>query len=66
MQLHLRSILDVKYKFGDKLYQEIRSIESDAIQEQRDLTSDETKRIEQLRSQAEKLYNEAFEKSQSQ
>lgn len=66
MQLHLRSILDVKYKFGDQLYQEIRTIEADAIQEQRDLTSDETKRIEQLRSQAEKLYNEAFEKSKSQ
>ena len=66
MQLHLRSILEAKYEFGDKLYQEIRAIEADAIQEQRDLTLDETKQIEQLRSQAEKIYNEAFEKSISQ
>ena len=66
MQLHLRNILDVKYEFGDKLYQEIRTIEVDAIQAQRDLTPDESKRIEQLRSQAEQLYNEAFEKSKLQ
>ncbi|MEL7523371.1 MAG: hypothetical protein AAGJ80_17440, partial [Cyanobacteria bacterium J06553_1] len=65
IQLHLRSILDVKYKYGDQLYLEIRSIEAAAKQEQRDLTSDETRRIEQLSSQAEQLYNEAFAKSQS-
>lgn len=65
IQLHLRSILDVKYKYGDQLYLEIRSIEAAAKQEQRNLTSDETRRIEQLSSQAEQLYNEAFAKSQS-
>lgn len=63
MQLHLRSILDVKYEFGDKLYQEIRTIEADAIQEQRDLTTDESKRIEQLSFQAKRLYDDAFKKS---
>ena len=66
MQLHLRSILEAKYQFGDNIYQEIRTIEANATKEQRDLTPDETKRLEQLRSQAEKLYNEAFSKSQSQ
>lgn len=66
MQLHLRHILEVKYEFGDKLYQEIRTIEADTKREQRDLTPDESKRIEQLRNQAKKLYDEAFEKSQSQ
>ena len=66
MQLHLRSILEIKYKFGDKLYQEIRTIEADAEQEQRDLTSNEAKRIEQLRYQAERLYERAFEQSKMQ
>ena len=63
MQLHLRSILEVKYKFGDKLYQEIRTIEADAEREQRDLTSNEAKRIQQLSSQAKMLYDRAFEQS---
>ena len=63
MQLHLRSILDVKYKFGDKIYQKIRTIEADAIKEQRDLNADEAKRIEELSNKAKKLYDEAFEKS---
>ncbi|MEL6911863.1 MAG: hypothetical protein AAFO85_16925 [Cyanobacteria bacterium J06598_4] len=65
MQLHLRSILDVKYKFGDKLYNEIRTIEADAKQAQRDLTPAESRRIEQLSSQAQQLYDEAFAQSQS-
>ena len=66
MQLHLRSILDVKYEFGDKLYQEIRTIEANALKEERDLTPDESKRIEQLSFEAKKLYDEAFAKSKSQ
>lgn len=66
MQLHLRTILDAKYEFGDKIYQEIRTIEAKAIQEKRNLTSDEAKRLEELRNQAEKLYNDAFAKSKSQ
>lgn len=66
MQLHLRTILDAKYEFGDKIYQEIRTIEANAIQEKRNLTPDEVKRLESLRNQAEELYNDAFAKSKSQ
>lgn len=65
MQLHLRSILEVKYKFGDNIYQEIRSIEADAEQEQRDLTPSEAKRIQELSSEAKRLYDRAFEQSKT-
>ena len=63
VQLHLRSILETKYKYGDEIYREIRTIEADAEQERRDITSNEAKRIEQLRSQAKELYDRAFEQS---
>ena len=63
VQLHLLSILETKYKYGDEIYREIRTIEADAEQERRDITSNEAKRIEQLRSQAKELYDRAFEQS---
>ena len=65
MQLHLRSILEVKNGIGHELYEQIRSIQVLAKKEGRDLTPQEDKRIRDLTSQMKKLYDKAFEKSSS-
>ena len=63
IQLHLRSILEAKYESGDGIYSTIRTIEGDAKREGRSLTTSETMQIQELRTKARKLYNDAFAKS---
>ena len=61
VQLHLRSVLDVKNGPGHKLYEEARSIKALASKEGRDLTAAETKRIAEIADESKKLYGDAFE-----
>lgn len=65
MQLHLRSILEVKNGIGHQLYEQIRSIEALAKKEGRDLTPLEDNQIRDLKSQMVRVYNEAFKRSSS-
>ena len=51
---------------GHQLYEDIRSIEAIAKTEGRRLTPEEDRQIENLRSQMERLYNEAYGNSSQQ
>ena len=63
MQLHLRSILEVKNGIGHELYERVRSIKALAKSENRPLTSFEIEQIRESELEMEKLYEQAFEQS---
>ncbi|MCS6911720.1 MAG: hypothetical protein NZ890_00590, partial [Myxococcota bacterium] len=63
VQLHLKSILEVKNGEGHHLYEQIRSIEAKAKTEQRALTPEEAQTVAQLKERMQRLYDEAFASS---
>ena len=62
MQFHLYYILEAKEK-EYKFYRIIRSLEANAMNENRELTKVEKDRIAKLRAESKKLFDKAFYKS---
>jgi hypothetical protein len=60
VQLHLKSILEVKGGRGHEIYERTRSLEADAQTQGRDLTDSELAEIQTLRAESEQIYGEAF------
>ena len=63
MQLHLRSILEVKNGIGHELYEKVRSIKALAQTENRPLTRLEIEQIRESELEMERLYERAFQQS---
>ena len=63
MQLHLRSILEVKNGIGHELYEQVRGIKALAQTENRPLTRLEIEQIKDSELEMEKLYEQAFQQS---
>jgi hypothetical protein len=64
MQLHLKSILEVKGGIGHKLYEQERSILAKAKQENRPMTAAELTRMQELQAEAKRHYDEALAAAQ--
>ncbi|MDY7023390.1 MAG: hypothetical protein SWJ54_18900, partial [Cyanobacteriota bacterium] len=60
VQLTLQSINEVRFGEGFKLYQQVRQILNLAQLENRDLTTTELQKIDQLNNQSQKLYDAAL------
>ena len=63
MQLHLRSILEVKNGIGHELYEKVRGIKALAQTENRPLTRLEIEQIRESELEMERLYERAFQQS---
>jgi hypothetical protein len=63
VQLHLRSVMEVKNGAGHKLYEESRKIDAQAKIENRPLTSQERAKRQQLKQQQKLIYDRAYENS---
>jgi hypothetical protein len=63
VQLHLRSVMEVKNGAGHKLYEESRSIYAKAKMEGRELTPQEQATVTRLEQQQKQLYDDAYQKA---
>jgi hypothetical protein len=63
VQLHLRSVMEVKNGAGHKLYEESRGIYAKAKMEGRELTPQEQTTVTRLEQQQKQLYDDAYQKA---
>jgi hypothetical protein len=63
VQLHVRSVMEVKNGAGHKLYEESRSIYAKAKTENRPLTAQEAETAGRLEQQQKQLYDDAYQKT---
>jgi hypothetical protein len=63
VQLHVRSVMEVKNGSGHKLYEESRSIYAKAKTENRPLTAQEAETVGRLEQQQKQLYDDAYQKT---
>jgi Region found in RelA / SpoT proteins len=61
-RLHLKEMDEVANGIGHKLYEEVRAIKARAITENRKLSLDEFKKINDIENKSLKIYDEAWEK----
>jgi hypothetical protein len=61
VQLHVRSVMEVKNGAGHKLYEESRSIYAKAKTENRPLTAQEAETVGRLEQQQKQLYDDAYQ-----
>jgi hypothetical protein len=60
VQLHLEQVLEVKGGPGHAIYEQLRSIEAQAVKEGRALSADELLKIDALNKESRRLYDEAY------
>lgn len=66
LQITLRSLNEARFSQGHKLYEEARGIQAKAMMDGRELTPEESQRIEMLTQESEQLYGEAFARAMKQ